>query len=141
MICLYAETPISTLALILYTCMYIPFLHIAQAFSRLLSFILHPHQYPESTSFQCELDLPVSRIRDVAVLRCEKGRGGETCSICLMDFKGEDLVNRLPNCGHLFHVECIEKWMDRCKFTCPICRANLVLHFHSKPCITWSPCS
>ncbi|PHU04054.1 putative dolichyl-diphosphooligosaccharide--protein glycosyltransferase subunit 3 [Capsicum chinense] len=44
------------------------------------------------------------------------------CSICLSTIEDGELVRILPNCMHIFHVECIDKWFD-CHSTCPICRA------------------
>ena len=44
-----------------------------------------------------------------------------TCSICLEDFKLEEIVS-LTNCKHIFHNQCIEKWKNN---TCPMCRNNL----------------
>ncbi|GMY31259.1 NEP1-interacting protein-like 1 [Fagus crenata] len=43
------------------------------------------------------------------------------CSICLQDFEDEDHVRTLPNCGHLFHLYCIDEWLTR-QGTCPMCR-------------------
>ncbi|XP_040985813.1 NEP1-interacting protein-like 1 [Juglans microcarpa x Juglans regia] len=46
------------------------------------------------------------------------------CSICLQDFKEQDPVRELPNCGHLFHQYCIDKWLTR-QGTCPLCREHV----------------
>nr|XP_009600924.1 RING-H2 finger protein ATL70-like [Nicotiana tomentosiformis] len=43
------------------------------------------------------------------------------CSICLADYKDKDMLRLLPNCGHLFHLICIDPWL-RLHPTCPICR-------------------
>ncbi|XP_016476034.1 RING-H2 finger protein ATL70-like [Nicotiana tabacum] len=43
------------------------------------------------------------------------------CSICLADYKDSDLLRILPDCGHIFHVKCIDPWL-RLHTTCPICR-------------------
>ncbi|KAK6929022.1 Zinc finger, RING-type [Dillenia turbinata] len=43
------------------------------------------------------------------------------CSICLGDYKETDLLRLLPDCGHLFHVKCVDPWL-RLHPTCPICR-------------------
>nr|XP_009761748.1 PREDICTED: RING-H2 finger protein ATL70-like [Nicotiana sylvestris]XP_016512304.1 PREDICTED: RING-H2 finger protein ATL70-like [Nicotiana tabacum] len=43
------------------------------------------------------------------------------CSICLADYKDKDMLRLLPNCGHLFHIMCIDPW-PRLHPTCPICR-------------------
>ncbi|KAK4371347.1 hypothetical protein RND71_010822 [Anisodus tanguticus] len=43
------------------------------------------------------------------------------CSICLADYKDNDMLKLLSNCGHIFHVNCIDPWL-RLHSTCPICR-------------------
>lgn len=45
------------------------------------------------------------------------------CSICLADYIEADLVLLLPNCGHFFHVDCVDHWL-RLRATCPMCRSN-----------------
>lgn len=53
------------------------------------------------------------------------GSGGE-CAICLGDFvKGEE-IRVLPQCGHAFHVGCIDTWLAS-HSSCPSCRQILVL--------------
>ncbi|KAJ0657517.1 putative transcription factor C2H2 family [Helianthus annuus] len=44
-----------------------------------------------------------------------------SCSICLVDYKPEDVVRLLPDCGHLFHCNCIDTWL-KANPTCPVCR-------------------
>ncbi|KAJ0704794.1 putative transcription factor C2H2 family [Helianthus annuus] len=44
-----------------------------------------------------------------------------SCSICLADYKPEDVVRLLPACGHLYHVSCIDTWLNAHP-TCPVCR-------------------
>ena len=43
------------------------------------------------------------------------------CSICLADYKDTDCVKLLSNCGHLFHIECIDRWLQ-VNLSCPMCR-------------------
>ncbi|GFY66879.1 hypothetical protein TNIN_179091, partial [Trichonephila inaurata madagascariensis] len=43
----------------------------------------------------------------------------ETCSICLEEKSTESL-----DCGHVFHVECIRKWLA-VKAHCPYCRQEI----------------
>ena len=43
------------------------------------------------------------------------------CSICLGEVR-ETRSNKPTRCGHLFHGECLKKWKERGKNTCPICR-------------------
>ena len=43
------------------------------------------------------------------------------CSICLADYKDTDVLRDLPDCGHLFHLECVDSWL-KLHATCPVCR-------------------
>lgn len=45
------------------------------------------------------------------------------CSICLGDYKGRDMLRLLPDCGHLFHLKCVDPWL-RLHPTCPVCRTS-----------------
>lgn len=45
------------------------------------------------------------------------------CSICLSDYKESEVVREIPDCGHMFHVVCIDQWLRR-HATCPICRIS-----------------
>ncbi|KAH0735939.1 hypothetical protein KY285_011646 [Solanum tuberosum] len=36
----------------------------------------------------------------------------EACAICLLEYKDEDNIGTLQ-CGHEFHAECINKWLQR----------------------------
>ncbi|KAK1389737.1 RING-H2 finger protein ATL70 [Heracleum sosnowskyi] len=45
------------------------------------------------------------------------------CSICLGDYKGSDMLRLLPDCGHLFHLKCVDPWL-RSHPTCPVCRTS-----------------
>lgn len=47
--------------------------------------------------------------------------GSAGCSVCLEDYKPVDVIRLLPECGHMFHVSCVDKWL-RVHPTCPVCR-------------------
>ncbi|XP_002437102.2 E3 ubiquitin-protein ligase ATL4 [Sorghum bicolor] len=38
--------------------------------------------------------------------------GAATCSVCLAAFQVGETVRLLPVCLHLYHVECIDPWLD-----------------------------
>ncbi|CDP05757.1 unnamed protein product [Coffea canephora] len=46
------------------------------------------------------------------------------CAICLTDFKNGDCARMLPTCGHSFHLNCIDEWLNR-NGTCPVCRRDI----------------
>ncbi|CAF1091523.1 unnamed protein product [Adineta ricciae] len=45
------------------------------------------------------------------------------CVICRMEYEANEKVKRLP-CGHLFHVECITKWLETTR-VCATCRQRI----------------
>ncbi|KAM0833387.1 hypothetical protein ACQ4PT_064286 [Festuca glaucescens] len=44
------------------------------------------------------------------------------CSVCLEDVHGGEIVRQLPACRHIFHVECVDMWLQSHR-TCPMCRS------------------
>ncbi|URD98141.1 Zinc finger, C3HC4 type (RING finger) [Musa troglodytarum] len=51
-----------------------------------------------------------------------KGTAATCCSICLDDYKGTDVLRLLPECGHLFHLDCVDPWL-KSHPSCPVCRS------------------
>nr|XP_009780433.1 PREDICTED: RING-H2 finger protein ATL70-like [Nicotiana sylvestris] len=54
------------------------------------------------------------------------------CSICLADYKNSDMLRLLPDCGHLFHLKCVDPWL-RLNPTCPVCRTSPLATPQSTP--------
>ncbi|XP_058777660.1 RING-H2 finger protein ATL8-like [Vicia villosa] len=48
------------------------------------------------------------------------------CAICLSDFAAGDEIRVLPQCGHGFHVACIDTWLGS-HSSCPSCRQILAV--------------
>lgn len=46
------------------------------------------------------------------------------CAVCLSMLEENELARRLPNCNHIFHMVCIDKWLCS-QPTCPICRSEV----------------
>ncbi|EOA18556.1 hypothetical protein CARUB_v10007114mg [Capsella rubella] len=44
------------------------------------------------------------------------------CGICLSEFEDNDSGRILPNCKHMFHVNCIDMWFHS-HSSCPLCRS------------------
>lgn len=47
----------------------------------------------------------------------------DKCAICLAEYEEGDSVKRLP-CTHLFHSECVSKWLKVNKI-CPCCKQSI----------------
>ena len=63
--------------------------------------------------------LQEKRLEDINKLKNEDKR----CTICLDDFIYKDVVIYLP-CFHLFHKNCIFKWLKK-NAICPLCKLNI----------------
>lgn len=48
------------------------------------------------------------------------------CAICLGEFADGDELRVLPQCGHAFHVSCIDTWLGS-HSSCPSCRQILAV--------------
>ncbi|KAL2481533.1 RING-H2 finger protein ATL5 [Abeliophyllum distichum] len=49
----------------------------------------------------------------------------DVCAVCLNEFKEGDGVRVLSECTHIFHVLCIDKWLNS-HHNCPLCRADTI---------------
>ncbi|THU65681.1 hypothetical protein C4D60_Mb05t06200 [Musa balbisiana] len=54
------------------------------------------------------------------------GGGLVECPICLAEFEEGDELRVLPQCGHGFHVGCVDAWLHS-HSSCPSCRRVLVV--------------
>ncbi|KAK4340713.1 hypothetical protein RND71_039214 [Anisodus tanguticus] len=48
------------------------------------------------------------------------------CAICLVEYVEGDEIRILPNCGHRFHLQCVDTWLVS-NSSCPSCRQILVV--------------
>lgn len=55
------------------------------------------------------------------------------CAICLTEFVTGDELRVLPQCGHGFHVVCIDTWLGS-HSSCPSCRQILVAASRCQKC-------
>ncbi|KAJ7952272.1 E3 ubiquitin-protein ligase RHA1B-like [Quillaja saponaria] len=50
----------------------------------------------------------------------------DNCAVCLYEFGAHDEIRRLTNCRHIFHRNCLDRWMGYDQSTCPLCRTPLI---------------
>nr|XP_016509066.1 PREDICTED: RING-H2 finger protein ATL18-like [Nicotiana tabacum] len=135
-----AQSHLSVITIVFYTCLWIPFCQIQQFMQKMLDFLMY-YPYPRPVNEAaiyvptcCDLKLPASRFPDVQGRSSIDGEVEESCSICLMEYEKENVVCELPSCKHVFHMECIERWVERGQFTCPLCRSLLLHRTADSPC-------
>ncbi|CAN0904598.1 RING-H2 finger protein ATL1 [Linum grandiflorum] len=46
------------------------------------------------------------------------------CAVCLSEFVEDEKLRRIPNCCHVFHVDCIDVWLQN-NSNCPLCRTSI----------------
>lgn len=46
------------------------------------------------------------------------------CPICLIEYGDAETLRKLPHCGHVFHIHCVDPWLAN-QVTCPVCRIEL----------------
>lgn len=53
------------------------------------------------------------------------------CTICLSEYQEKEVLRIMPNCGHSFHLSCIDTWLRK-QSTCPVCRLSVQDTFETK---------
>ncbi|CAH8323149.1 unnamed protein product [Eruca vesicaria subsp. sativa] len=54
----------------------------------------------------------------------EENNTSQECSVCLNEFQEEEKLRIIPNCSHLFHIDCIDIWLQN-NANCPLCRTRV----------------
>eukprot|EP00250_Pteridium_aquilinum_P031285 c43362_g1_i1 orf=334-879(+) len=114
--------------------------HTLNSFWRVLGFISHPPMLHDVTPivFPEEYDAPSSLVFSVLseeVLQAlpvtvhdpnDMNLVDTECPVCLCEFKGGQELRLLPVCKHVYHRNCLDRWLDHQHTTCPLCRSSLV---------------
>ncbi|PKU66851.1 E3 ubiquitin-protein ligase ATL4-like [Dendrobium catenatum] len=78
----------------------------------------------DSTAESLKEKLPVIEYKSFVK---KKGKNPTTeCAICLQFMEAKDHVHELGNCCHAFHVDCMDRWLDLGRLSCPLCRTAVV---------------
>ncbi|XVF46227.1 hypothetical protein PTKIN_Ptkin03bG0010500 [Pterospermum kingtungense] len=89
----------------------------------------HFHAFTFDTTFLSSpskgLDSSAISSIPLFVYKMEDHKLGLECVICLTPFEDDEVGRNLPKCGHGFHVDCIDMWLQS-HSNCPICRAPVL---------------
>ncbi|XVE59007.1 hypothetical protein DITRI_Ditri05aG0009700 [Diplodiscus trichospermus] len=100
-----------------------------------VSYVFRPDRFHHFHAFTFDATFPSSPSKGLDssvvssipffVYKMEEQKHGLECVICLSPFEDNDVGRNLPKCGHSFHVDCIDMWLQS-HSNCPICRAPVV---------------
>ncbi|MCD7463055.1 hypothetical protein HAX54_049872 [Datura stramonium] len=70
--------------------------------------------------------LDESVIRSIPVCKYKKRgeRVSRECAVCLNEFQENERLRVIPNCAHIFHIDCIDVWLQN-NANCPLCRNSI----------------
>ncbi|KAL9155734.1 hypothetical protein ABFS82_09G024600 [Erythranthe guttata] len=104
----------------------------SRTFQRQLQHLFRSH---DSGLDRSSIDaLPVFYYKDVIVVMGSKEPFD--CAVCLCEFSESDKLKFLPDCGHAFHIQCIETWLLS-NSTCPLCRGLISTTHRNNPVAKW----
>ncbi|GFQ00700.1 RING-H2 finger protein atl16 [Phtheirospermum japonicum] len=67
-------------------------------------------------------------IRSIPILKFKKNEAFDAkpceCAVCLNEFQEEEKLRVIPNCAHVFHIDCIDVWLQN-SANCPLCRTSI----------------
>ncbi|KAJ6798613.1 putative RING-H2 finger protein ATL1 [Iris pallida] len=69
----------------------------------------------------------IQAIRTLRFRNTDSSAPFRDCAVCLNEFQVEEKIKMLPNCYHVFHIDCIDTWLQN-HSNCPLCRADITTH-------------
>ncbi|CAA3010627.1 RING-H2 finger ATL16-like [Olea europaea subsp. europaea] len=88
-----------------------------------------------STFYSPEVEkrgLDEAAIRSIPIFQYRNGIGKDKlaegsytdCVVCLNEFQEDEKLRIIPNCGHVFHIDCLDIWLQK-NTNCPLCRTSI----------------
>ncbi|XP_009785883.1 E3 ubiquitin-protein ligase ATL42-like [Nicotiana tabacum] len=104
--------------------LYAKFCHMASSSVRNSTNIMHIQDGLVRSVLSCSSGIDKTVVESLPFFRFSFIRGskqGLECVVCLSKFEDIEILRLLPKCKHAFHIDCIDKWLEK-HSTCPLCR-------------------
>ncbi|CAL9213671.1 unnamed protein product [Arabidopsis halleri] len=88
--------------------------------------IYSPHEVNRGLDESAIRAIPVFKFkkRDVVAGEDDQNKSSQECSVCLNEFHEDEKLRIIPNCCHVFHIDCIDIWLQG-NANCPLCRTSV----------------
>lgn len=89
-------------------------------------FLLHtPEEEPRGLDEAIIRSIPIFRYKNKGKQsRDLDQRSYCECAVCLNEFQEEEKLRIIPDCSHVFHIDCIDIWLQN-NANCPLCRTSV----------------
>ncbi|EOA36670.1 hypothetical protein CARUB_v10012007mg [Capsella rubella] len=88
--------------------------------------IYSPHEVNRGLDESAIRAIPIFKFkkRDVVAGEEDQNKSSQECSVCLNEFQENEKLRIIPNCCHVFHIDCIDIWLQG-NANCPLCRTSV----------------
>ncbi|CAH2038950.1 unnamed protein product [Thlaspi arvense] len=89
--------------------------------------IYSPHEPNRGLDESAIRAIPIFKFRKrdvVAGGEEDQNKNSQECSVCLNEFQEDEKLRIIPNCCHVFHIDCIDIWLQG-NANCPLCRTSV----------------
>ncbi|CAA7015340.1 unnamed protein product [Microthlaspi erraticum] len=89
--------------------------------------IYSPHELNRGLDESAIRAIPIFKFKKrdaVAGGEEDQDKSSQECSVCLSEFQEEEKLRIIPNCCHVFHIDCIDTWLQS-NANCPLCRTSV----------------
>jgi len=92
--------------------------------SLIREFLMHPAFQGPGLPEDVINNLPLLKYKEYIDPNSQHKKKEDICPICLELFKPEEDLRMIPNCEHVYHINCIKTWLDG-NTICPYCRGEV----------------
>ncbi|KAJ4895267.1 RING-H2 finger protein ATL1 [Raphanus sativus] len=88
--------------------------------------IYSPHELNRGLDESAIRAIPIFKFKKRGVVQGEEDqdKSSQECSVCLNEFQEDEKLRIIPNCCHVFHIDCIDIWLQG-NANCPLCRTSV----------------